>query len=181
MAVPPSFPWHQYYWTLEDLSNAHVRCLKSRCSSFMRRVYKWWCDESKHVQGSTTWDHLEHVDLECLQICFINCPPRLGHHEIPTLQCWVLAFDFQQKLRTQDQGVLCWVEKTPSLFSVTLKFFFALRKTKKKCFSLSKVAFFKFLVLKNVLIVLIYLNTNTFWEVFIFKWTQCYIKLLVVS
>lgn len=52
----------------------------------------------------------------------------LGHHEIPTLQYWVLAFDFQQKLRTQNLGVLHWVKKNPTFFYCYVEIFLYTKK-----------------------------------------------------
>lgn len=65
-----------------------------------------------------TWEHLEHVDLEGLRKGFINRPLWLGHHEIPVLQCWMLAFNFQltwnskkkESSKVKKQPFFCKVE-----------------------------------------------------------------------
>lgn len=129
----------------------------------------WW--KQTCTGDYRTWEHLGHIDLKGLHKGIINCLLWLGCSEIPALQWWVLVFNFPLTQKSEKE---CFKsgEKTTTFFSVMLKPLFALKKTKKNCFSLSRIWFLKLFVLRNVLIDLIYLNANTFWDVFSFEWTS---------
>lgn len=103
-----------------------------RCSSFMRRVHKWWCGENKHVQGCLTWEHPEHVNLECLQkkLCkspLVAWPPWNLNPSMLGVGVWFPT-------ETQNSKPWCSMsgQKNPKFFFCYVDIFLCIKKDKEE-------------------------------------------------